>query len=136
MSFWDEIRDKASWAATRVGEKLGEVKDKTATELTVLRIKRQIAAAEEAANELYRQLGRRAFELAEQGKIQDAECRGLAEEIRAKRDLVAGYEEDIARARKDAEEAGGKPAESPKDGAPEAGGEDAAWEDEGTPPRS
>ncbi len=143
MSIWDELKTKAAWAAGAVGETLHEVKERTGTELAVLKAKRQIGQIDEEVEGLYTRMGKRAFELATQGSLTDPELRGLSEEIQAKKAKIAEVEAEIEKIRAEAEEerrrreeAGAKadPGETKKDA--DKTDSQAVWEDgdEGTPP--
>lgn len=103
MSFWDEMKEKASWAAEQVGETLSEVGERTGTEFNVLKVKRQISALEGEVEELYRKLGRRAYELAKDGGIDDAELSGLADEVSQKKEAIQGHEAEIEKMREESE---------------------------------
>ncbi len=95
MSFWEEVKEKAAWAAEQVGEKLEEATETGKTEFQALKVKRQIDHIEDEVGELFRRLGRRAYELWEDEKIEDSEVQGIGAEIRAKRDRVKELEAEI-----------------------------------------
>lgn len=144
MSFWDEIKEKAAWAADQLNETFEEVKDRTSTEYEVYKVQRQIGSAEEEIDGLYQKLGRRAFELVQEGRLDDAESKGLSEELQSKKDAIAKLETEIEKLREQLEEERQKRKEAAEAGeaeeVTEEDGDDgeAIWEDEarddGTPP--
>jgi len=103
-SFWDDIKEKASWAAEQIGERLEEATEAGKTEFEALKLRRQIDTIEDEVNDLFRQLGRRAFELYEAEDLEDAECKGIGAEIQAKKDKATEIQEEIEKLREQFEE--------------------------------
>jgi DNA repair exonuclease SbcCD ATPase subunit len=104
MSFWDEVKEKAAWAAKEVGEKLEEATEAGKTEYNVLRVRRQVEHLEDEVGELMKKLGRRAFELFEAGSIDDEEAASISAEIQAKYEKKSELEEEIEKLRTEHEE--------------------------------
>lgn len=104
MSIWDQLKDTASKAAGQLGEKISEAAETGKTEFEVLKVKRQISATEEEIDDLFRDLGRRTFELSQSGGLEDSESQGLASEIEAKKQAIEGFQAEIEKIREEADE--------------------------------
>lgn len=103
-SFWDEIKDKAAWAAEQIGEKIDVATEAGKTEFEVLKVRRQADAIKDEIDQLHLQLGKRAYELWQDGKIEDGEAKGIGTEIQSKHEKITELEAEIERIRAEHEE--------------------------------
>lgn len=146
--FWEDIKEKATWAAEQLGEKLEEATEAGKTEFEVLKVRRQIDALEDEVMELYKQLGKRAFELFEDGRLDDAECKGIGDDIQGKKtkaeelgasiDALREKHEAFLRQREDESERKSRESDERRKDKEEGIDGEAVWEDDdrddGTPP--
>ncbi len=103
MGFWDELQEKAKQVVKKAGETLEDVKDTTSTELTVLKLKRQISLCESEIQALQNAIGKKVYDLRTvqpesfaNPEIQDC-CEKITEQLRQ----IAEVEKEVLRVREE-----------------------------------
>lgn len=116
MTFLEDLKATAGQVLKKVGETVGEVKDRVGLEYQIHQVRTQIKDAEESARAAHEAMGKRVYELFKAGQITDKQLQNGCEEVEALARKVEDLNQTILKLKEDFEKesaAKGTPGEPP-----------------------
>lgn len=115
MTFLEDLKATAGQVLKKVGETVGEVKDRVGLEYQIHQVRTQIKDAEESARAAHEAMGKRVYELFKAGQITDKQLQNGCEEVEALARKVEDLNQTILKLKEDFEKESGvkEPAGSP-----------------------
>lgn len=116
MTFLEDLKATAGQVLKKVGDTVGEVKDRVGLEYQIHQVRTQIKDAEESARAAHEAMGKRVYELFKSGQITDKQLQNGCEEVEALARKVEDLNQTILKLKEDFEKesaAKGTPGEPP-----------------------
>ena len=129
MPFFEDLKATAGQVLKKVGDTVGEVKDRVGLEYQIHQVRTQIKDAEDSAKAAHEAMGKRVYELYKAGQITDKQLQNGCEEVEALARKVEDLNSAILKLKEDFEResaAKGTAPDAPADAPPPpppAGGE-------------
>ena len=105
MTFLDDLKATAGQVIKKVGETVGEVKDRVGLEYQIHQVRNQIKDAEESARAAHEAMGKRVYELYKASQISDKQLQNGCEEVEALARKVEDLNAQIVKLKEDFEKA-------------------------------
>lgn len=83
MTFFDDLKNTAGQVLKKVGDTVGELKDRAGLEYQIHQVRGQVRDAEESARAAHEAMGKRVYELYKAGQIADKQLMNGCEEVEA-----------------------------------------------------
>lgn len=129
MTFLNDLKNTAGQVLKKVGETVGELKDRAGLEYQIHQVRGQIKDAEDSARAAHEAMGKRVYELYKSGQITDKqlmngceEVEALAKKIEELGKQIADLREVFEREQATAKDAAPPSEPSPGEPPPEGGG--------------
>ena len=103
MTFLEDLKATAGQVLKKVGETVGEVKDRVGLEYQIHQVKGQIKDSEDSARAAHEAMGKRVYELFKQGTITDKQLQNGCEELEALARKVEDLNSQIVKLKEDFE---------------------------------
>lgn len=103
MTFLEDLKATAGQVLKKVGETVGEVKDRVGLEYQIHQVRTQIKDAEESARAAHEAMGKRVYELFKAGQITDKQLQNGCEEVEALARKVEDLNQTILKLKEDFE---------------------------------
>lgn len=107
MTFLEDLKATAGQVLKKVGETVGEVKDRVGLEYQIHQVRTQIKDAEESARAAHEAMGKRVYELFKAGQITDKQLQNGCEEVEALARKVEDLNQTILKLKEDFEKESG-----------------------------
>ena len=103
MTFLEDLKATAGQVLKKVGDTVGEVKDRVGLEYQIHQVRTQIKDAEESARAAHEAMGKRVYELFKSGQITDKQLQNGCEEVEALARKVEDLNSTIMKLKEDFE---------------------------------
>lgn len=111
MTFLEDLKATAGQVLKKVGDTVGEVKDRVGLEYQIHQVRTQIKDAEDSAKAAHEAMGKRVYELFKAGQITDKQLQNGSEEVEALARKIEDLNSTIMKLKEDFErESGGRSA--------------------------
>lgn len=120
MTFLEDLKATAGQVLKKVGDTVGEVKDRVGLEYQIHQVRTQIKDAEESAKAAHEAMGKRVYELYKSGQITDKQLQNGCEEVEALARKIEDLNNSIAKLKEDFERESASKGQAPADAPAEA----------------
>ena len=105
MTFLEDLKATAGQVLKKVGDTVGEGKDRVGLEYQIHQVRNQIKDAEDSAKAAHEAMGKRVYELYKAGQITDKQLQNGCEEVEALARKVEDLNTQIVKLKEDFERA-------------------------------
>ncbi|MBI4859208.1 MAG: hypothetical protein HY815_02890 [Candidatus Riflebacteria bacterium] len=81
MGLFDELKSTAGQVFKKVGETVGELKDRAGLEYQIYQVNQEIQQAKDEMNRVHQAMGQRVYDLHKQGQITDPQLTSTCQEV-------------------------------------------------------